>query len=98
MDLVINIVYIFFAFSNFSSFHETMTEYKMGDMVLKVIELEVKRSAHRVEQAQRRNVSLSLSPSLARSLALSFCPPFSLFQWLSLLLPLPLSPSGFGVS
>jgi hypothetical protein len=36
MDLVINIVYILFAFSNFSSFHESMTEYKMGDMVVKV--------------------------------------------------------------
>ena len=33
MDLVINMAYIFFAFSNFSSFHETMTQYKMGDMV-----------------------------------------------------------------
>jgi len=95
MDLVINIVYIFFAFSNFSSFHETMTEYKMGDMVLKVIELEVKRSAHRVEQAQKRNVSLPLSLSLSRSLArslllppplplslaLSFAPSPSLSLW-----------------
>lgn len=29
MDLVINVVYIFFAFSNFSAFHKYMTQYKV---------------------------------------------------------------------
>lgn len=52
MDLVINVVYIFFSFSNFSAFHQNMTEYKMGDMVMKVIELETKRDALRKEELQ----------------------------------------------
>jgi len=58
MDLVINIVYILFAFSNFSSFHESMTEYKMGDMVVKVIELELKRDQHRKEEFDKRKAKL----------------------------------------
>lgn len=59
MDLVINIVYILFAFSNFSSFHETMTQYKMGDMVVKVIELEVKRQQHRKDDFEKRKATLA---------------------------------------
>ena len=58
MDLVINMAYIFFAFSNFSAFHETMTSYKMGEMVFKVIELETKRALHRQEEFQKKSKTL----------------------------------------
>ena len=54
MDLVINVVYIFFAFSNFSSFHKCLTQYKVGDMVMRVIELELKRDAHRKEELEKK--------------------------------------------
>eukprot|EP00292_Cryptomonas_paramecium_P004280 CAMPEP_0113720002 /NCGR_PEP_ID=MMETSP0038_2-20120614/36189_1 /TAXON_ID=2898 /ORGANISM="Cryptomonas paramecium" /LENGTH=669 /DNA_ID=CAMNT_0000648559 /DNA_START=27 /DNA_END=2033 /DNA_ORIENTATION=+ /assembly_acc=CAM_ASM_000170 len=59
MDLVINIVYIFFAFSNFSSFHEVITTYKVGDMVLKVVELEIKRDQIRKEEMEKKKKELS---------------------------------------
>ena len=54
MDLVINIVYIFFAFSNFSAFHQYMTQYKVGDMVMRVVELELKRDQHRKEELEKK--------------------------------------------
>eukprot|EP00286_Rhodomonas_abbreviata_P029278 CAMPEP_0181300704 /NCGR_PEP_ID=MMETSP1101-20121128/7032_1 /TAXON_ID=46948 /ORGANISM="Rhodomonas abbreviata, Strain Caron Lab Isolate" /LENGTH=749 /DNA_ID=CAMNT_0023405959 /DNA_START=219 /DNA_END=2465 /DNA_ORIENTATION=+ len=59
MDLMINLVYVFFAFSNFNTFHPAMTEYKMGDMVMKVVELELKRDQHRKEELQQRSKDLS---------------------------------------
>lgn len=59
MDLMINLVYVFFAFSNFNTFHPTLTEHKIGDMVMKVVELEMKRDAHRKEELQARAGQLS---------------------------------------
>eukprot|EP00294_Goniomonas_avonlea_P008312 CAMPEP_0114554636 /NCGR_PEP_ID=MMETSP0114-20121206/8318_1 /TAXON_ID=31324 /ORGANISM="Goniomonas sp, Strain m" /LENGTH=691 /DNA_ID=CAMNT_0001739701 /DNA_START=77 /DNA_END=2149 /DNA_ORIENTATION=+ len=51
-DLVINIVYIFFSFSNFSEFHPFLSQYHIGDMTMKVIELEVKRHQLRTQDLQ----------------------------------------------
>mmetsp|Transcript_37348 Transcript_37348/g.90199 ORF Transcript_37348/g.90199 Transcript_37348/m.90199 type:complete len:704 (-) Transcript_37348:31-2142(-) len=61
MDLVINIVYIFFAFSNFSTFHNAMTQYKVGDMVMRVVELELKRDAHRKEELEKKKADIDPS-------------------------------------
>ncbi|KAI8916105.1 kinesin-associated protein-domain-containing protein [Gorgonomyces haynaldii] len=43
MELVTNIVYIFFCFSNFSEFHPVITANKIGDMCLKMADQELKR-------------------------------------------------------
>ena len=34
---------MFFAFSNFSQFHQVILENQMGDMTMRLIDLEVKR-------------------------------------------------------
>ena len=51
MDLAINILYILYAFSNFSQFHPALYQARVGNYVLSVIELENKR--HRVREHER---------------------------------------------
>jgi len=53
MELVINIVYIFFSFSNFSQFHQSLSEHQVGDMTMRVIELEAKRYEVRVRELEQ---------------------------------------------
>ncbi|KAJ3293590.1 Kinesin-associated protein 3 [Borealophlyctis nickersoniae] len=43
MELVTNIVYIFFCFSNFSQFHGFITANKVGDMCLRIADQELAR-------------------------------------------------------
>eukprot|EP00164_Ancoracysta_twista_P002021 GFYU01002664.1.p1 GENE.GFYU01002664.1~~GFYU01002664.1.p1 ORF type:complete len:747 (-),score=301.65 GFYU01002664.1:27-2267(-) len=50
MDLLINIIYIFYSFSNFSQFHGVITKYGVGDLIMKTIDLEIKR--HNLRQAE----------------------------------------------
>eukprot|EP00297_Palpitomonas_bilix_P002593 CAMPEP_0113875954 /NCGR_PEP_ID=MMETSP0780_2-20120614/5217_1 /TAXON_ID=652834 /ORGANISM="Palpitomonas bilix" /LENGTH=782 /DNA_ID=CAMNT_0000861977 /DNA_START=147 /DNA_END=2495 /DNA_ORIENTATION=+ /assembly_acc=CAM_ASM_000599 len=53
MDLVINIMYIFFCFSSYSEFHPVLFQYKIGDMTMKVIDLEVKRHELRKQDLKK---------------------------------------------
>jgi hypothetical protein len=59
MDLCINIVYIFYSFSNFSQFHPVILQYHVGDMIMRVIELEIKRHALRTEDLQKKEARVS---------------------------------------
>ncbi|KAJ3093007.1 Kinesin-associated protein 3 [Quaeritorhiza haematococci] len=43
MELVTNIIYIFFCFSNFSAFHPIITANKIGDMCLRIADQEFQR-------------------------------------------------------
>ena len=43
MELVTNIIYVFFCFSNFSHFHGIIGSYKIGDMCLRVADQEIQR-------------------------------------------------------
>ncbi|KAJ3126935.1 Kinesin-associated protein 3 [Nowakowskiella sp. JEL0407] len=43
MELVTNIIYIFFCFSNFSQFHPIITQNKIGDMCIKITDQEITR-------------------------------------------------------
>jgi len=54
MELAINILYIFYSFSNFSHFHPLLFQARVGDNVLKVIELEDRRQ--RVRDLERRKL------------------------------------------
>ena len=45
MDLVHNIIYIFFCFSSFSQFHPMISQYMIGAMCMKIIDHEIKRTA-----------------------------------------------------
>ena len=53
MDLVINIMYIFFSFSNFSQMHPFLLNYQVGNWTMKVIDLEVKRHALRMQEMDK---------------------------------------------
>ena len=48
VDLATNIIGVFFSFSNFSQFHQVILENQMGDMTMRIIDLEVKRSEDRI--------------------------------------------------
>lgn len=43
MDLVINILYVFYSFSHFSQFHQIIETYDVGTIVIKTIEYEDRR-------------------------------------------------------
>ena len=51
MDLAINIIYILYSFSNFSQFHPALFQARVGDNVLKVVDLEMKR--HKVREYEK---------------------------------------------
>ena len=50
MDLVINIMYIFFSFSIFSQMHPLIINYRVGNETMRVIEHEMKRHAVRIQE------------------------------------------------
>ena len=43
MDLAINIIYILYSFSNFSQFHTLLQQAHVGDNIMRLIDLEIKR-------------------------------------------------------
>ena len=43
LELITNIIFIFFCFSTFSDFHSLITANKLGDMCLKIIDQEKMR-------------------------------------------------------
>eukprot|EP00276_Gloeochaete_wittrockiana_P011053 CAMPEP_0184665670 /NCGR_PEP_ID=MMETSP0308-20130426/58158_1 /TAXON_ID=38269 /ORGANISM="Gloeochaete witrockiana, Strain SAG 46.84" /LENGTH=798 /DNA_ID=CAMNT_0027109807 /DNA_START=91 /DNA_END=2487 /DNA_ORIENTATION=+ len=49
MELVINIVTVFHIFSTFSQFHPLIMQYQIGDIVMKIIALEIQRHQIRVQ-------------------------------------------------
>jgi hypothetical protein len=54
MDLSITIMYIFFAFSNYRQMHVFLINYKIGDITMKIIDLEIKRHDLRMEKLKVR--------------------------------------------
>jgi hypothetical protein len=52
MDLVVNLMYIFFSFSNFSQLHGALLTNRIGNETMRVIELEIKRYALRMKEMQ----------------------------------------------
>ena len=52
MELVTNIIYIFYCFSNFSQFHSIITQNKLGDMCLRIIQQELYRFTIIVQDLQ----------------------------------------------
>ena len=47
VDLATNIVSVFFALSNFSQYHPLISQNQLGDMTMRVIDLEIKRTEDR---------------------------------------------------
>ncbi|KAL9658655.1 hypothetical protein ABK040_006191 [Willaertia magna] len=55
MDLMINILYVFYSFSHFSQFHEIITKFKVGAVVMKALAYEEKR----FEELQKKKQKLT---------------------------------------
>ena len=47
VDLATNIVSVFFALSNFSQYHPLISQNQLGDMTMRVVDLEIKRTEDR---------------------------------------------------
>ena len=45
IDLVINIAYIFFSFSVYSKFHPEISQHRVGDLAMRIVEGELDRTA-----------------------------------------------------
>ncbi|KAK3239306.1 Adenylyl-sulfate kinase (APS kinase) [Cymbomonas tetramitiformis] len=52
IDLAINLVSVFFSFSHFSQFHQVILEHQIGDMTMRLVDLELKRADER-EKAEK---------------------------------------------
>lgn len=68
MDLVINILYVFYSFSHFSQFHRVITTYNVGSIVLKTIEYEDRR----FEELKRKLGSPECSQRDAKKIRIIF--------------------------
>jgi len=63
MDLSVNILYILYSFSNFSQFHQLLSQARVGANVLEVVEREAKRSRVReLEQAKAEREGTATDP------------------------------------
>lgn len=56
MDLTIAVISVFFAFSNFSQFHEVIISNSVGDLTMRVLDLEMKRIEHRKEPETKKRL------------------------------------------
>ncbi|KAJ8324391.1 hypothetical protein QVD99_002423 [Batrachochytrium dendrobatidis] len=63
MELVTNIIYIFFCFSNFSEFHSIVTANKLGDMCLRLTDQEVTRFDLWVQDLRKLEANVSQAPN-----------------------------------
>ncbi|EFC44901.1 hypothetical protein NAEGRDRAFT_79669 [Naegleria gruberi] len=55
MDLMINILYVFYSFSHFSQFHEIITKFKVGVVVMEAIAYEEKRREKMLKKKENKN-------------------------------------------
>lgn len=55
VELCYNIMRCLLAFSNFAEMHRILKEYCVGNVTMKIIELEIQRSLHREEERKKRH-------------------------------------------
>lgn len=60
-DLAYNIVRVFLSFSNFMEMHAILAQYRVGSICVELIEFEVRRTMHRVEESRRRAADVAES-------------------------------------
>nr|KAJ3413912.1 hypothetical protein HK105_001946 [Polyrhizophydium stewartii] len=63
MELVTNIIYIFFCFSNFSEFHPVVTANKLGDMCLRITDQELTRFDLWVQDLRKLETRVAQTPN-----------------------------------
>ncbi|CAM9486517.1 unnamed protein product [Ascophyllum nodosum] len=54
VELCYNILRAFLSFSNFMEMHPILSTYRVGNITLKIVELEVQRAKHRLEENRKR--------------------------------------------
>ncbi len=54
VELATNIVYVFFCFSSFSQFHSVIAHFKIGALVMFIVEHEIKRHDLWVDELQKK--------------------------------------------
>ena len=54
IDLSTNIIYVFFCFSTFSQFHPIIARYKVGSLVMDIMEYEISRYKQCVDERKRK--------------------------------------------
>ncbi|CAM9547409.1 unnamed protein product, partial [Hapterophycus canaliculatus] len=58
VELCYNILRAFLAFSNFMEMHPILSTYRVGNITLKIVELEVQRAQHRQEERRKRSAEV----------------------------------------
>ncbi|CAM9782081.1 unnamed protein product [Scytosiphon promiscuus] len=58
VELCYNILRAFLAFSNFMEMHPILSTYRVGNITLKIVELEVQRAQHRQEEKRKRSAEV----------------------------------------
>lgn len=66
MDLTINVISVFFAFSNFSQFHEIIIQNSVGDLTMRAIDLEMRRIEHRKSPDIQKQLRKAAGADFAR--------------------------------
>ena len=66
IDLSTNIIYVFFCFSTFSQFHPIIARYKVGSLVMDIVEYEIHRYKQFLEEAKKKNESEEAAKSERR--------------------------------
>lgn len=72
IDLSTNIIYVFFCFSTFTQFHSVISHYKVGSLVMAIIEYELVRFKQWSDELRRKRKQVSLEIRDCIHLALVF--------------------------
>eukprot|EP00903_Cladosiphon_okamuranus_P009154 g8747.t1 len=66
VELCYNILRAFLSFSNFMEMHPILSTYRVGNITLKIVELEVQRAQHRQEEKRKRSAEVEKALRNAR--------------------------------
>mmetsp|Transcript_18523 Transcript_18523/g.35810 ORF Transcript_18523/g.35810 Transcript_18523/m.35810 type:complete len:776 (-) Transcript_18523:393-2720(-) len=66
IDLAINIISVFFSFSHFSQFHQVISEHQVGDMTMRLIDLELKRADERSKGEEGKKIGAAKLEMMTR--------------------------------
>ncbi|XP_022085406.1 kinesin-associated protein 3-like [Acanthaster planci] len=62
VELATNIVYVFFCFSSFSQFHSVIAHFKIGALVMSIVEHEIKRHDLWLDELQKKRKAAEETP------------------------------------
>ena len=80
VDLVTNLLEIFFCFSNFSALHHVLLQNKIGDLTMRVVDLELKRYDLRMREERGKKPTPKLAQFFAKQERLLYVSFYSLLN------------------